>query len=362
MIGIAGCFPKRRRGAVAILTLIILVVLLGFTALTVDVGHMYNVRAELQNAADAAALAAIQMFPDESLARKTARDFANLNYSQYGVVVGDSDVSFGYWDWDNSTFTDGGSPTNAVHVYAHRSKKNGNAVGLFFAPIFGKQSTSISASATAAVGRAQRWDVVIVQDVTGSFVDEIDEARLADQSLLDCIHDNAPETMLGLVTFTGFGATVTSLKSVDTQYSTLSTAIKKITNCGTGSMPKCSGTNIGAGLDEAIKILSASTSKGLPKAIILVTDGMPASSSNNPGYSDKALTDWANKSADTAHAKGISVFTLFYSGNDGTPGADEFLRNLVRGEGTAHETADPSQIGDELQAICKDGMKTMLVQ
>ena len=49
---------SRRRGVVAVLVAVILVTLLGFAALTVDVGAMYNARAELQRSADAAALAA----------------------------------------------------------------------------------------------------------------------------------------------------------------------------------------------------------------------------------------------------------------------------------------------------------------
>ena len=47
-----------RSGAVIVLVAVLLVVLLGFTVLAVDVGYMYNTRAELQNAADAAAMAA----------------------------------------------------------------------------------------------------------------------------------------------------------------------------------------------------------------------------------------------------------------------------------------------------------------
>ena len=47
----------RRRGVVVVQVAVLLTVLLGFVALTVDVGLMYNTKAELQAAADAAALA-----------------------------------------------------------------------------------------------------------------------------------------------------------------------------------------------------------------------------------------------------------------------------------------------------------------
>ena len=49
---------QRRRATTAVLVVVTIPVFLGFTALTIDVGHMYNVRAELQTAADAAAMAA----------------------------------------------------------------------------------------------------------------------------------------------------------------------------------------------------------------------------------------------------------------------------------------------------------------
>lgn len=48
------------RGAVAIITALCLVVLLGFAAIAIDVGLMYEERAQLQNGADAAALAVAQ--------------------------------------------------------------------------------------------------------------------------------------------------------------------------------------------------------------------------------------------------------------------------------------------------------------
>jgi Flp pilus assembly protein TadG len=47
---------KNKRGAVAVIVAILLAVLIGFTALSVDVGHLYVVHNELQNAADAGAL------------------------------------------------------------------------------------------------------------------------------------------------------------------------------------------------------------------------------------------------------------------------------------------------------------------
>ena len=48
---------ERQRGAVAVMTALCLTALVGITALAVDLGRAWVVRNELQNAADAAALA-----------------------------------------------------------------------------------------------------------------------------------------------------------------------------------------------------------------------------------------------------------------------------------------------------------------
>lgn len=353
-------FQSGRRGVVLVFTMVMLVVLLGFAALTVDVGLMYNTRNDLQSTADAAALAGAQQLPDLGAARAAALAYARRNYPGAKDVVESTGITFGNWDASLGTFTANDLPINAVNVIARRSSRTDNALGLVFAQVFGRRTTNVSASATAAMTRMKRWDVVLVQDVTGSFVDEIDEARTADQNLLDCIQEHAPDTLFGLVTFTGYGQTSSGLRSVDEGYATLSQSIQSIRNCGQSGMPPCSGTNIGAGLDQAITILSTSTSHDLPKAIILVTDGMPQSSLR--GYTDQDLANWAMASADRADALGISIFTLFYSGNDGRAGADDFLAGLVRGEGTAHETPNPAEIDTELQDICLEGMTLMLVQ
>ncbi len=350
----------RRRGVVAVFTMVMLVVLLGFAALTVDVGLMYNTRNDLQTTADAAALAGAQSLPDIGAARYEAIKCARRNNHSASDVVESAGITFGRWDAERGTFTPNDTPINAINVVAQRSTRTGNALELVFSQVFGRRTTNVSASATAARTRMKRWDVVLAQDVTGSFVDEIDEARTADQNLLDCIRDHAPDTLFGLVTFTGYGQTSSGLQSVETSYNSLSSSISGIRNCGQSGMPPCSGTNIGAGLDQAITVLQASTSRDLPKAIILVSDGMPNSSLR--GYTNHDLELWAIASADRADALGISIFTLFYSGNDGSAGASEFLEGLVRGEGTAHETPNPNDIDTELQDICLEGMTLMLVQ
>ncbi|MBI1825437.1 MAG: hypothetical protein HY287_05745 [Planctomycetes bacterium] len=165
-----------RRGVVAVFTLVMLVVLLGFAALTVDVGAMYNTRADLQNAADAAAISGAQMYfsaemskvrntsgtsdfgPVASLINKQVKKVSGMNYL-YGAKtakVEGADIVSGYLDLKDSksTITTGASPKthNAVSVLLRRDKESANgALPLTFSGIFGKTYANVSASAVAVL-------------------------------------------------------------------------------------------------------------------------------------------------------------------------------------------------------------------
>lgn len=66
---------REERGAIFVLTALLLPLLLGFTGFAYDVGNLYMYKARLQNAADAAALAGARAFVNENAAkRKLLRD------------------------------------------------------------------------------------------------------------------------------------------------------------------------------------------------------------------------------------------------------------------------------------------------
>jgi hypothetical protein len=143
---------ESRRAVAAVLVVIIVPVLLGFAVLTIDVGHMYNVRAELQTAADAASLAAADRLAsgaEYAELRDRAREFANFNHPNHGDVFDESEFSIGVWDKDLADYFPGLTPANAVRVVTRRSTGTSNPVTLFFAGIFGVHDTDISASAVA---------------------------------------------------------------------------------------------------------------------------------------------------------------------------------------------------------------------
>jgi hypothetical protein len=93
---------RSQRGAVAIMVGLTLIVLIGMLALVIDLGHGYLVKAELQNAADAAALAGARSLNGKinviingkpegiQAAKAAALLIARNNYYAFGIPVADS--------------------------------------------------------------------------------------------------------------------------------------------------------------------------------------------------------------------------------------------------------------------------------
>jgi Flp pilus assembly protein TadG len=140
-----------------------MIVLLGFGALAIDLGHQFVVRNELHNAADAGALAgALALFDAQGNintgANSTARAAAVANLSDKQAVEvslgnNDSDVQRGTWDFDTETFTQSNSTDpgaiNAMMLRTHRSASQS-----WLARIFGYTSFSRSAESVAYIGYA----------------------------------------------------------------------------------------------------------------------------------------------------------------------------------------------------------------
>lgn len=142
----------RRKGTILILTALMMVVMMGILALSIDVGYMYVARARLQNAADAASLAcALDMHDAAYVAKSQAISIAQLNEPGHGDVLKTQDITFGIWDADNRTFTPkpAAQQSNAVQVHVRRSVSNNNPVRLFFAKALGFHDVDITATAIA---------------------------------------------------------------------------------------------------------------------------------------------------------------------------------------------------------------------
>ena len=163
--------PSTPKGAVTVMVAVLLVVLLGCVALAVDIGHLYVARTELQRAADSAALAgAIALgrgsddapygdyYRSSEDIYSQAEQYANLNaVVGSGVVLNRySDVKIGYLQYPRDLSASLQivplDACNAVYVIARRDSSNSDGkVKLFFAPIWGINSSNVSASAVAVL-------------------------------------------------------------------------------------------------------------------------------------------------------------------------------------------------------------------
>jgi Flp pilus assembly protein TadG len=118
------------RGQAAVVTILFLTVLLGVTALALDVGSWYKAKRQLQATADAAALAGAQALPDSTAdAQALAIQYASKN----GGVLGASGI----------TFSSDVTTNDTINV-----QMSAPAPG-FFSKLFGIDSVTVGANASA---------------------------------------------------------------------------------------------------------------------------------------------------------------------------------------------------------------------
>ena len=171
---------KNQAGVTAVVVAIVLPMLIAFGALGVDVGYMCVAKNELQNVADAAALAATRklgtiyqgMTPgaqqayicgigDIALIKGVADAVAHKNKAggehitvhdmTEGIEI--NEVEIGNWNSSDipPSFTATDAQPDAVRVTARRDGSANGPITTFFAKIFGIDTVDVSADATAAL-------------------------------------------------------------------------------------------------------------------------------------------------------------------------------------------------------------------
>ncbi len=159
-----------QRGGAAILFVLCLPALLGFTALAVDLARLNLTKVELQNAADAAAVAGARSLSDTqpppgssdqpynwSAATTTALAVARLNVANARQIQ-DATIETGYWNLQNpslglrhtSTPVAGDVPAIRATI-AISSTQNNGPLQFFFAPILGIAESNVQARAIAMI-------------------------------------------------------------------------------------------------------------------------------------------------------------------------------------------------------------------
>lgn len=156
----------RRRGITAVLVAVCLIPLLFAVAMVVDVGYMYVVQADLQAAADSAALAAAGEMSGASTdvyidkAKAAAKLYASQHSSlgmTAGLTLADEDIEFGDAVYDQQagrwTYVPNAESTApyAVKVTIRRDGASNPLVGRYISRVFGASSGVQSADAVAMI-------------------------------------------------------------------------------------------------------------------------------------------------------------------------------------------------------------------
>jgi hypothetical protein len=163
---------NNQRGATAVVIAIVITVLIGFVALATDIGYVSITKNELQNIADAAALAGAGelgniykgLTYDEQQVltldangidaiKSSAKDVVGEGKNRAGggnIIIDDGDIFINRWP-GTSVNSNGYNRPNAVRVTARKDSSANGPISTFFAKIFGIQTLDVSADATAAL-------------------------------------------------------------------------------------------------------------------------------------------------------------------------------------------------------------------
>jgi Flp pilus assembly protein TadG len=374
-------FQRARSGNYSMLMGLILLIVIGFGALSVDVSLITMAKLQAQAAADGASHAALVAYhKNRSTAEGTAAAQFIVNQDQ--VAMGYSKLASGspeYGNWDFHAAVNAFMPGpdenglfNAVRVKVERTSASGNAVDLLLAPMLGVPTMDVSAtSITAQEMRA----LMMVNDLSCSMMyspgTAIINSRNADLLFYEFLRDR-PQAgdMLGLAMFAQKG---TKNASAGAPWATLNPTdppwipLQLIKNndavfesgingiCNTMYATPCppSGsdphpemwdiggcTNPGIALNQAVHEITSKTSAPYFRGIVFMSDGLP-----NCGTAADAMA-----AADNAWTNDISVWSiLFHNGSfDAT-----FMQEMVRGIGFYQSSPDAAQLPEMYRQVAQ---------
>jgi Mg-chelatase subunit ChlD len=347
--------PKRN-GAMLVLVAVTLVIFIVALVFSIDIAYMQLVRSQLRTAADAAAKAGaieLSMAQDDQAAVRRAIDVAAANIvagEPMRLATGDIEIGNSSQQSDGSwNFVAGGEPFNSVRVNAERTAgSTAGPVQLLVGGLLGRQTFE---PRHVAMASQIDQDVALVIDRSGSMAFDLSgvewsypsplkypqaycepphatlsrwaAAASAVEAFIVAIENTSPIEHLAIVSFSSdYESCSMKVKAASTN-SSLSLDYSKARSAmsNLGSKPIPGGTNIGAGIDEGKKVLTASTArKFAQKTMIVMTDGHWTDGSNPVAAAQRA--------ADA----GIKVHAITFSAD-----ADEsIMKEVARVGGGKH--------------------------
>jgi Flp pilus assembly protein TadG len=381
--------PRTGRATMGLLVALSFPVLILIGSLSVDQSYVYIRDLMLRQAVEASAmagateLASYYAAGDQSTSQITtaAQQFAQLNLpvARFGNVVASANVALGNWNASSGTFTSladsGGTNPDSVQVTGYATVANDNPIRLFFGGIYGKPTVDARVTAVAGFGSAQPFNTIIVNDLSGSFASSIGNQQTADNAILNCVAQNAAQTsFIGVTAFDGHATVMQPLVQASANAATVRSVINGLNSCGHAGMPACSGSNVAAGLYAAIQQFSDPAFANQKKNVVIITDGVPNAdpityatgdgiyptpSSTTPTCTthctDANLWTMARNQAANAASAGISVSTIYYSGDTSASLQASYaasLASLVGGSGVAMVAPTQAQINATYAGFC----------
>jgi Mg-chelatase subunit ChlD len=291
-----------RRGAIVILFAVMLVLVVALVAVSVDLGYVCSVKADLQAAVDAGSLAGVSVLLDDpKKAKQTAEQYSRLNLNNQGVRTAGNEeitVDVGSWNFDTRRFTPGLKPHDAVRV-STRVANN----GLFFGRALGKSHFTSESSAIATFCPR---DIMLVLDISGSMtqmrngVRKIDELKGATNAFMDELGNADAEDQVG---FTYYSTTAALGSPLDRR-------LKNVQSVVNNRLKAEGWTNIADGMRLALDEFSAHRRSQAVPLMIVLTDG--AANLNQPGnwYDTYEAKRRVIEQANIARQRKIPVFTI----------------------------------------------------
>jgi Mg-chelatase subunit ChlD len=287
--------------AIALVGLVILV------AFAIDVGYVGKVRADLQTAADAGALAGAASLADGSAAaRRHALDFVQRNFDANAPRVPQNYedevlVETGRWDPSTRSLVVGDPQGDAVQVITRRRN-----APYFFAPILGLSDFTMEASAIATY---RPRDILLVLDFSGSMNTDNKVGALKDATtlFLNYLQEVQGGDRVGFSVYSTTGSLEQRLTHK------LDDVDQSVQDRNAGGW-----TNIGEGMALARDELHRNHRQGALKMMLLMTDGL----ANRP--TDRNPQQYVRDEALLAAQQGIPMATISFGG-----GADKNLMQEV---------------------------------
>lgn len=347
------------RGAILVLSAIVMVALVGVAALALDIAGMSRMRQHVQDSVDAAAIAGAHELPDVNTARQKAVSMAAVN----GLAIQASDVTVscqvgadpttGYSTPDPVLVSASCDPTNPGPYGCRRQICVGPCVSSptqrcntlqvkaqatrthSFAQVIGVPTGRVSGSAAACWNACGGYstalvDIVAIVDRSGSMTaTDLANVKGAINSLLDHLNPEyqhvalgvlgfssanvrlCPNGMQGLVPTRNFGGNPVGLTTwvpvgLSSDYNLASSDLRKTVSCLGGDTQGWWGTDLGTPVTEAQKeLVSGRARPKAQKVIVLFTDGAANEPSSQPNP-----CDYAAQSAQAAKAAGTEIYTI----------------------------------------------------